>query len=132
MAEGFDPSRVHLLWAAQGEYSDRSEWPIALYENEELALADVLRGEALHRLLFGKAYLPWDGRKAKWETPEGKELKSIVGQECDDYDNLYLYCCAIEFRDASAIEARRAATGTGAVHESAVGDSRDAQPESQP
>ena len=37
----------------------------------------------------------------------------------------------IEFcrrKAASAIKARRAETGTGSVHESAVGDSRDAQP----
>jgi hypothetical protein len=107
---GFDPSCVHLVLASQGEYSDRREWPVALYENESLAQADVERASALHRQLFGSEHMRWSDRDAAWATPDGRELEAIMGERCDESDGLSLYCCRLEYRTAQAIETRRAET----------------------
>lgn len=101
------PSALYLLWASQGEYSDRSEWAIAIYTDEAAAQADVERGQALFRKLFGRGrYLGYDAEKALWETPDGRALSGIVGDECGTWDELYLTCAPVEVRTASGIAAR--------------------------
>jgi hypothetical protein len=96
--------KLFLLWASQGEYSDRSEWAVALYTREEDAASDVKRGEALHRDIRNRAEYDYEKRKRLLrETEEGAELRRIMGQdEVSFYDDLTLYACEIEIRTAAA------------------------------
>lgn len=114
---------LYLLWASQGEYSDRSEWAIAAYERKEDAEAAVLRGSALWRVLMAEdGYVPYDERAKRLATPEGQELTALLGSEPSFYDELTLTCCEIEVRAAQGIEAATAAETVelGSVHESPV------------
>jgi hypothetical protein len=113
----------YLLWASQGEYSDRIEWPVALYETREAAEATVKYGEALYRQLYGRGYLSWEEREKRSKSPLGQELVELVGPELSHYDELSLSCCELEMRTApaQAIEAfGQDAKRLDAEHESAV------------
>lgn len=92
----------YLLWASQGEYSDRREWPCAIYGEQDAAQADVLRGSALWReITGGHGWVAYDDRERIQASPQWAELKAICDNEqLDLYDDLTLTCCEIELRAA--------------------------------
>jgi hypothetical protein len=104
---------ISVLTGSQGDRS-RDEWLIAVYTNESLAKADLVRAENLHRVLFGslsnQCYINEEKSEMLWATTEGRELEAIMGERCDENKELALYCWNVEYRDAQAIVARNAAT----------------------
>jgi hypothetical protein len=115
----------YLLWSSQGEYSDRSEWAAAVYDNEAVAQADVLRASALWReITGGRGWVAYDDHERVKASPQWAELKRIVGDEIGLYDDLSVYCYAIEMRTASAGEG-----GTATDSEAGVAEGEHAAPE---
>ncbi|HYI39975.1 MAG TPA: hypothetical protein VE053_06625 [Allosphingosinicella sp.] len=107
-------AKVWLLWASQGDYSDRNEWPVHAYEDRESAEYAVVRLEALYRELKrrrdewdenepddacqAEGY-DWDwASKKAFRTKEGREFKALYGGTCDlnSYSELTLTCAEIE------------------------------------
>lgn len=132
------PSAVWLIWASEGEYSDRAEWPVVAVTDEAAAQRLVERLTELWRSADQK----WRRVEPEWydkavedafwrndaDAAEYRRLTGEAGHLGGCYsDERSFTCCEVELLTASAIEARRAETGTGSVHESAAGDSRDAQ-----
>jgi hypothetical protein len=70
---------LYLLWASQGEYSDRREWPIAAYDDEEACKADVVRASALCRALAVDKWRDRESMEALRENHQFQELCSIIG-----------------------------------------------------
>jgi hypothetical protein len=110
----------YLLWVSQGEYSDRSEWPVALYESKADAEAAVLRGGAIWREICGSdGFVAYAREKAVKASPLYRELAALAGAEISLYDDPTFYCCELEMRPASGMEAEgQDPQGLGAEHDS--------------
>ena len=85
---GPDPSCVWLIWASQGEYSDRTEWPIAvLHEQASAERATVRLGQLWRQINLTyreredelDAAEDWDGDTLFDGTPEGREYFALTG-----------------------------------------------------
>ena len=90
---GFDPSRkAWLIWATEGEYSDRREWPIAVSFSKEEGEARTVRLGQLWRHLQSEYTRrseeldmmdDWRGQSLL-TTPEGVEYLALSG-DTDTY-----------------------------------------------
>lgn len=112
-----------LIWATEGEYSDRSEWPVALCADQATAEAATLRIGQLWRELHAifkrrenelDEAGDYDGKTLSATTDEGRELHALTGASgglsgyyADDRDYT---CCKVRLLDSAAI---RALTNTG-------------------
>jgi hypothetical protein len=94
-----------LIWATEGEYSDRNEWPVAVSFDEIVAKRRTVRLGELWRHLVTiyesreeelDAALDWDGETLFDELPEGREFLAIGGAKdslCGSYARDRLYTC---------------------------------------
>jgi len=123
------PNAYWLIWASQGEYSDRSEWPLVLCSTKGEAEAVVIELDRLQRGLavtFTAMDGGWDDSDKLYEgTPDGLRYMELSGGDKPDlhrYDrHVYYTCSEVPILPASAIEARSDEThGGSAVGESAI------------
>lgn len=137
------PSAVWLVWASEGEYSDRSEWPV-------VATTDRASGERLvERLteLWRSADQKWRRIEPNWyekgaveafwrddvDAAEYARLTGDTGWLGGFYtDERSFTCCEVRLLDASAIEARRGETQSGSIADESAAPQADAQPSSEP
>lgn len=56
------PNEIYIVQGSTGEYSDRHEWIVVAFANEDVAMARVERLEALLRE-FGTDDADWDDRR---------------------------------------------------------------------
>lgn len=107
---------VWLIWASQGEYSDRSEWPVAVTMDQATGETVTERLGQLWRELY-QIYKrredeldeagDWGGETLFATTPEGIEYTRLTGHP-DNLGSVYaddrtFTCC--EVRVLSAIDA---------------------------
>ena len=118
---------VWLVWGIKGEYSDRSEWPVACYPDEASAQAAAVELKRLSRDLY-QLYRQqegtledagdWNGKTLLTETDEGRAFRALHGQDdwlCPgdyDFDGMEFTCAAVPMRAAIA-----ASPSTGADHD---------------
>ena len=129
------PAEREAIWvilASQGEYSDRSEWPVGVCHNQQDAEFLTVRIGSLWRELctiyrrredeLDEAG-DWNG-DTLWETDEGRELFAITGVK-GSFSSVYAdersyYCQEVPIFHAKAMETGTAKTeGLGAKHDSA-------------
>lgn len=87
---GFDPSRkAWLIWATEGEYSDRSEWPVAVVFSQVEGETRTVRIGQLWRHLHSEYKRrqdelddagDWRGRSLLL-TDEGREYVALSGDD---------------------------------------------------
>lgn len=113
-----------LIWAVEGEYSDRSEWPVALCRSQKVAEAITERLGQLWRELHAiykrredelddandwEAVALWEG------TPEGRELEALTGSRGylgGSYaDDRSYTCCEVSVLSAADALAAREKAG---------------------
>lgn len=107
---------IFLVWGTRGEYSDRSEWPVAAYDDEASAQAAVAALKEAARDLY-EVYRrrrgtldgagDWDGKGLLSTTDEGKRFAALHGDDLApgsyDFDDMEFTCCAVPLRDHHAI-----------------------------
>ena len=104
---------VWLVWGTKGEYSDRSEWPVAVYLDEQSAQNAAVELKRLSRDLraiyeqredeLAEAG-DWNGKTLLTGTEEGRAFQALHGEGewlCPgDYafDDMEFTCSAVPFR----------------------------------
>jgi hypothetical protein len=95
------PSKVWLVWASQGEYSDRTEWPLHAFWNEQTA-----KDECVNLLTAWRAAdqvgRDEDGQLPDYDTPEERARTAAFRLVCGtEYDEPRFYACEIEIRPSA-------------------------------
>jgi hypothetical protein len=134
------PNAVWLIWATEGEYSDRTEWPIAVTFDKEYGKRVTVRlGQLWRELLEIYRRRPDDtgdimGEALFDSTPEGREYQALTGGAKGYLGGIYseermFYCCEVPVLPASGIEAATAGeTRSGSTEgESPTPEGGDAQ-----
>jgi hypothetical protein len=104
---------IWLVWASQGEYSDRSEWPVVAFTTERRAKRAVERLSELYLALCAiyksretelEEAGDWNGDTLYETTTEGKEFlalgnggKPTLNADPWGYEVSY-YCCELTLR----------------------------------
>lgn len=106
---------IWLVWGTKGEYSNRSEWPVACYPDEASAQAAAVELKRLSRDLY-EIYRQredaldeagdWNGKTLLTETEEGRAFRALHDESdwlCPGeygFDDMEFTCSAVPFRAA--------------------------------
>jgi arylsulfatase A-like enzyme len=99
---------VFLVWGIRGEYSSRTEWPVAAYTSEADAQAVAIRLKELSRDLYAiysrredelAEAGDWDGTTLLTTTDEGRAFVALHGAPLApgtwDFDDMEFTCCEV-------------------------------------
>lgn len=100
-----------LVWGIRGEYSDRTEWPVAIYADEADAQEACVRLKQLSRDLYAiyrsredepDAAGDWSGETLLATTEEGRAFADLNGHAIApgsyDFDEMEFTCWLVPFR----------------------------------